>query len=134
VLLWQIDRELLDNLASIAAERAKESSVTVHDDESKLLVRLEKLAQCFGMKLVVTQVEGSVDGFEGLKVDVDFALLTFACDNFTTVDDEAIRWDFGVELQTLLGGRDGRQDGETVDAGFDVGGSSLGHVMLEVGT
>jgi hypothetical protein len=115
----------VNDFTGVARKGAEQGAVSVHDDEAKLLVRLEQLAQCLGVELVVAKVQRGVDGLEGLEVDVDLALLAFCGDDFTAVDDEAIGRDFGVELQTLLGGRDGREDGETVDTGLDVGGGTL---------
>lgn len=77
------------------------------------------------MELVVAKVEGSVDWLEWFKVDIDFPFLSFRGDNFTTVDDKAIGRDLGVKFETLLGRSNGRQDGETIDTRFDVGGGSL---------
>ena len=77
------------------------------------------------MEFVVAKVQRRVDGLEGFEVDVDLALLAFGGDDFTTVDDKAIGWDLGVELETLLGGGNSRQDGKTVDARLDVGGGTL---------
>lgn len=77
------------------------------------------------MKLVVTEVERGVDGLERLEVDVDPALLALAGDDFAAVDDEAIGRDTGVEFEALLSRSDGREDGETVHAGFDIGGGAL---------
>jgi hypothetical protein len=77
------------------------------------------------VELVVAQVERRVDGLEGLEVDVDLALLALCGEDLTTVDNEAIGWDLGVQLEALLGGRNSREDGETVDAGLDVGGGTL---------
>jgi hypothetical protein len=82
------------------------------------------------MEFVVAKVQRGVDGLEGLKVDVDPALLAFCGDNFTAVDDEAIGGDLGVELEALLGGGNGGEDGETVDAGLDVGGGTLRWLVL----
>jgi hypothetical protein len=116
----------VDNLAGIARQGAEQGAVSVHDDEAKLLVRLEQLTQGFGVEFVVAEVQRRVDGLEGFKVDVDLALLALGGDDFAAVDDEAIRGDLGVQFETLLGGRDSRENGETIDAGLDVGGGSLG--------
>ena len=77
------------------------------------------------MELVVAKVQRRVDGLEGLEVDVDLALFAFRGDDFTAVDNQAIGRHLGVEFQALLGGGDGRQDGETVDARLDVRGRAL---------
>lgn len=55
------------------------------------------------MKFVVAEVEGGVDGFERLEVNVDPALLALAGDDFAAVDDEAVGRDTGVEFEALLG-------------------------------
>ena len=41
VLLGQINGKLLDYFASVARQCSKESTVTIHDDEAKLLIALE---------------------------------------------------------------------------------------------
>jgi hypothetical protein len=145
VLLRQIDGEsgvirsgflsdvhdsLVNNFARVSRERAEQCTVSVHDDEAKLLVRLEQLAQGLGMELVVAEVQRRVDGLEGLEVDVDPALLALCGDDFTAVDDQAIRGDLGVELETLLGRGDGREDGQAVDTGLDVGRGSLRSLVV----
>jgi hypothetical protein len=61
----------VQDLARVAAERAKQRAVAVHDDEAILVVALQQLAERGGVELVVTHVERRVDGLEGLKVDVD---------------------------------------------------------------
>ena len=42
------------------------------------------------MKFVITKIKGCIDGLEGLKVYVDFLLLSFVCDNGAAVQHEAI--------------------------------------------
>lgn len=42
------------------------------------------------VKLVVTEVEGSIDGFKRLKVDVDLLLFPFFCHDGPAVDDQAV--------------------------------------------
>ncbi len=125
VLLGQINGELVNDFAGVAAERAKKRAVTVHDDESKFLVRVEKFCKSLGVELVVAEVERGVDGLEGLKVNIDLLLLAFLGQDFTTVDDKAIRGHLVVELESALGGGNGRQDGLSVDSGLDVGSGTL---------
>lgn len=125
MLLGKIDGQTLQNLTSVTTEGTEERTVTVHDDETELLVRLKQLAQSLGVELVVTQVERSVDRLEGLEINVNLALLSFRGDDFTTVDDQAIGRDLVVQLETLLGGGNGRKDGQTVHTRLDVGGSTL---------
>lgn len=125
MLLGKIDGQTLQNLTSVTAQSTEERTVTVHDDETELLVRLEQLAQGLGVELVVTQVERSVDRLEGLKINVNLALLAFRGDDFTTVDDQAIGRDLVIQLETLLRGGNGRKNGQTIHTRLDVGGSTL---------
>jgi hypothetical protein len=125
VLLGQIDLQTLKNLTGVSTQSTEERTVTVHDDETELLVGFEQLAQGLGVELVVTKVEGGVDGLEGLEIDVNLALLSLGGDNFTTVDDQSIGGNLVVQLETLLCGGNGRQNGKTVDTRLDVRGSTL---------
>lgn len=103
VLLGKIDRELLADFTSVSRKSTEEGTVTVHDDETKGLVGLEQFTQSLGVELVVAKVQGGVDGLEGLKVNVDLSFLSFGSDDFTTVDNETVRGNLVVELETLLG-------------------------------
>ena len=125
VLLWQVNGETLKDLTSVTTESTEQSTVTVHDNETELLIGLKKLTQCFSVELVVTKVEGGVDGLERFEVDVNLALLSFRGDNFTTVHDQSIGRDLIVELQTLLGRGNGRQHGESIHSRLNVGGGTL---------
>lgn len=125
MLLRQVDGQALENFTSVTTKGTEKRTVTVHDDETELGVRLEQLAQSLGVELVVTKVKGSVDWLEGLEVNVNLALLSFRGDNFTTVDDQSIWGDLVVQLKTLLSGCDSGQNGKTVDSGLDVRGSTL---------
>lgn len=77
------------------------------------------------MEFVVAEVQRSVDGLERFKVNVDLAFFSFRGQDFTTVHDQAIRRNLVVQLETLLGRRNGGQDGLSVDTGLDVRGSTL---------
>lgn len=61
VLLGQVDRELVDDLARVAGQVAEQGAVAVHDDEAELGVRLEQLGEGLGVELVVAQVQRRVD-------------------------------------------------------------------------
>lgn len=125
MLLGQINGEALKDLTSVTTESTEQSTVTVHDNETKLLISLKKLTQGFSVELVITKVEGSVDGLERFEVDVNLALLSFRGDNFTTVHDQSIGGDLVVQLQTLLSRGNGRQDGESVHSRLNVRGGTL---------
>jgi hypothetical protein len=62
------------------------------------------------VEFVVAEVQGGVDGLEGLEVDVDFLLLAVVCHDSACVHDEPIGRDSVVELQALLCGGDGAED------------------------
>jgi hypothetical protein len=68
VLLGQVDRELVDDLAGVTGEGTEERTVTVHDDETETGVRLEELSKSLGVELVVAKVEGGVDGLQAKKM------------------------------------------------------------------
>lgn len=55
-----------------------------------------------GVEFVVTQIQGSVDGFERLKVDVDFLFFSLSRYNCTTVNNESIVGNSVVEFESLL--------------------------------
>lgn len=59
---------------------------------------------------------------ERLKVKVDLLLLALVGEDRSAVDDETVGRRAVVELQTLLGGGNGSEHGESVDAGLDVRG------------
>ena len=57
VLLREVDSKLVDNLARITGESAEESSISVHHDESKTGIGLEKLRKSLSMEFIVTKIE-----------------------------------------------------------------------------
>lgn len=115
----------MNDISGVAAQSAKKCSVTIHNNETKLLVGLEQLGQGLGVELVVTEVQRRVDGLEGLEVDVDLSLLAFRGQDFTAVNNQAIGRDLVVQLESLLGGGNGRENGLSVDTRLDVGGGTL---------
>lgn len=125
VLLRKIDSKLVDNLASVSGEGTKQGTVTVHNNETELAVGFEELGKGLSVEFVVAKVKRSVDRLERLEINVDLALLTLGGDNFTTVNNETIRRNPRVELETLLSRGNSGQDGKTVDTRLDVGSSSL---------
>ena len=90
VLLGQVDLDLVDNVLGVAGEGAVESTVTINDNEAKLVVLLHELDEGLSVKLVVAEIQRGVDGLERLKVDVDHLLLALVRQNGATVDNEAI--------------------------------------------
>ena len=61
-----------------------------------------------------------VDRLVGLEIERDLLLLTFVGQDCTDEENEAIRRDTVVQLETLLCGRDGRKHRESIDTGLDV--------------
>mmetsp|Transcript_14226 Transcript_14226/g.24090 ORF Transcript_14226/g.24090 Transcript_14226/m.24090 type:complete len:221 (-) Transcript_14226:134-796(-) len=120
VLLGKFDSELMQYLSGVAAKCTEESSVTVHHNEPILVVGLQQLIQSLCVEFVVAEVQGGVDGLEGLEVDVDFLLLAVVCHDSACVHDEPIGRDSVVELQALLCGGDGAEHRLPVDAILDV--------------
>ena len=114
----------MKDVAGVALQRAEESAVPVHDDKAELVVVGEQLGERFRVELVVAQIQRRVDWFERFEIDVDLLLFPVVGDDGSAVDDQSVGRDFVVELEPLLHGRDGGQDGESVDAGFDVGGGA----------
>lgn len=66
-----------------------------------------------------------VDGLVWLKVERHFLFLAFVREDRADEQHQAIRGNSIVQFETLLSTRDSGQDRETVNAGFDVGGSSV---------
>ena len=77
------------------------------------------------MKFIVAEIQRSIDRLERLEINIDLSFFALGCDDFTAVDDQAIRRNLGVELQPLLGRGDGGQDGLAIDARFNVGSGAL---------
>lgn len=77
------------------------------------------------MEFIVTEVEGSVDDLEWLKIDVHFLFFAIFCEYSACVEYKAVGGDFGVEFEALLRGCDGAEDRLTVDSGFDVGSCAI---------
>jgi hypothetical protein len=94
----------VNDLAGVARNGAEEGPVAVHDDEAELLVALEQVGQGLGVELVVAEVERGVDGPPGLDVDVDLLFLAFVGEDGAAVDEQAVLWHAGVELQPFWSG------------------------------
>ena len=116
MLFGQVDRELVNNFTSVAGQCTKETTVAIHDDKPEPSVVFKEFIERLCVKFVVTEVEGGIYGLEWLEVDVDLAFFSFRCNDFAAVDDKSVGGYFGVKLQSLLGGSDGRQDRKSVDS------------------
>jgi hypothetical protein len=91
VLFWELHAELVDNLAGVAEHSAEKAAVSVHNDESKLLVIFKQLRQRFDVEFVVAQVKRCVDGPERLEIYCDLALFAIICHDGAAVKHKAIR-------------------------------------------
>ena len=67
----------MDYFSGVAGQRSKETSVTVHDNETESSVVFEEFIECFCVEFVVAEVKGSIDWFEGFKINIEFALFSF---------------------------------------------------------
>mmetsp|Transcript_18612 Transcript_18612/g.70402 ORF Transcript_18612/g.70402 Transcript_18612/m.70402 type:complete len:297 (-) Transcript_18612:283-1173(-) len=120
VLLGQVDRELVHDVAHVSLQGAIKTSVTVHHDEPKALVVREQVVQRLGVELVVAEVERRVDRLERLEVNVHALLLALLRDDRAAVDHQAVRRHAVVQLEPLLRGRDRSEHREAIDATLDV--------------
>ena len=77
------------------------------------------------MKLVVTEIEGGVDGLEWFKVDVDLAFLAVFGNDSAAVNDESVLGTLVVQFEALLRRGDGAEDTAAIDATLDVGGRAV---------
>jgi hypothetical protein len=72
------------------------------------------------MELVIAQVERCVDWLEGFKINVYFFLFAFLSDNGTTIHHQTRRGNPRVQLEPMLDGGNGAQNGQTIYTRFDV--------------
>ena len=74
-----------NNISRVTSQSAKETTVTVHDNESEAVVVCEQVRKGLGVEFIVTEVQGGVDWLEGLEIDCHFFLLSLVRHNSTTV-------------------------------------------------
>ena len=105
VLLGQVHGELVEDVPGVPLQCPEQSSVSVHHDEAESegflvfkessvspgqdspVVVSQEGGESFCVELVITEIQGGVDRFEWLEVNVDFLLLPFLGDYRTTVDN-----------------------------------------------
>ena len=75
----------MDDFTCVACQCAKKASIPIHDNKSKTGIVFEEFTQCLCVEFIVAEVEGCVDWLEGLKIDVEFALLAFVGDDITII-------------------------------------------------
>jgi len=86
----QFNSEFVQHVSCVALQRAKQAAITVHNNETEFGVVGQQGLKRFRVKLVVTQIQRSVDRFEGLKVNVDLLLLVVIGHNRATIYNESI--------------------------------------------
>ena len=59
------------NVAGVAGKSTEQSTVTIHDDETEGLVRLEQLTQGLGVELVVAKVERTDESVSRGMCEID---------------------------------------------------------------
>ena len=89
MLLRQINGEFVENISSVTLERTEQCSVTIHHDEAEFVVVGQQCGECFCVELVITKVQGGVDRFERLKIDVYFLFFALFGHDRATVDDQS---------------------------------------------
>ena len=111
VLLRQLDWHTLNDLLVVALKRRKEHSVTIDNDESKLVIVLEEREQRLRLKTILTSVAEDVDGSEWFEGNLDLLLgVAVLHQDDTTEDYEAIGRNMLVQLKLLSSRSDGRND------------------------
>lgn len=126
-------------------------TVTVHDDKTKLLIRLQKFCQSLRVEFVITQIQRPIPSPNDISISLASNTLAVPFDSAHVrinrlmrfkikrnllllplirqyrphEQDQPIRWYPIVELESLLSGSDGGEDGESVDSGFDVRGGTV---------
>ena len=136
VLLGQIDKEAVEHIAGASTDRSVQTTTTVHDDESKGGVVLQKLLESLGVELVVAQVERGVDRAEGLEGVGHLLFLSLLVQAGSAVHHKTVGRNTGepsneqfhadfLQLQLLLSGGNSTQHGQTVHTGLNVRSSSI---------
>ena len=70
--------------------------------EGSLAVGLQELVEGLCVEFVVAEVQGGVDGLEGLEVNVELLLLAIICHHCACVDDQPIGWHLQAMRQFML--------------------------------
>lgn len=90
VLLGELHAEFVDHLSRVAKNCTEKAAVSVHDDESKLLVILEQFGQSFDVEFVVAEVKRRIYGPERLKIYCHLPLLAIICHHSATIKHKSI--------------------------------------------
>ena len=74
MFLGKLDSNFLEDFSVVSLKGSIESTVTVDNDETELLIVLEKTTQRAGIELISAIVERLIDWAEGLNIIVYFLL------------------------------------------------------------
>jgi len=104
VLLGQLHGHSLQDLLVVSLQSSVEHTITIHDDESELLVVLQERLEWLSVEPVLALIREHSLGHEGLKVDrhLLFRLAVLEHDD-TAENDETVRWVGSVQLQFFSG-------------------------------
>jgi len=94
VLLWKLDWHSLEDDLVGTLEGGEEDTITIHDDETELIVIFEKSEERISEESVLALVCVSVEWLVGLQVVSDLLLsLVVFHENDTTEEDQTVFWD-----------------------------------------
>eukprot|EP00754_Rhynchopus_humris_P023566 Rhum_TRINITY_DN14840_c11_g1::Rhum_TRINITY_DN14840_c11_g1_i3::g.125328::m.125328 len=108
VLLRQLNSETVQDLTGVARQRAVQRAVTVHHDETVLVVGLKHLVHLVNVELVVAHVLRLAHRLERLDVDRQLLLLVVLRHHVTAEQDQSVRRRTVVQLQLRQARRDRR--------------------------
>ena len=93
-------------------ESREQHTITVDDDETKLVIVLEEREERLRLKAVLASVAEDVDGAEWLEGNLELLFgMSVLHEDDTAEDDETVDGDVLVQLQLLSGRSDSRNDG-----------------------
>ena len=93
-------------------ERREQDTITVDDDETKLVIVLEKREERLRLKAVLASVAEDVDSAEGFDGNLELLFsVSVLHEDDAAEDDETVGGDVLVQLQLLSGRSDSRNDG-----------------------
>ncbi len=114
MLFGQLDWHALNDFLVVTLESSVKDTITVDDDETKLVIIFKQGEQWLRVEAVLALVGEDVDGSEGGQVNLDLLLsLAILHKDDTTEDAKTVLGDSLVELQSLARRSDRGDDGLT---------------------
>jgi hypothetical protein len=74
VLFGELHGHALEDLSVASLESTEKYTITIHDNESELLIIFEKSVKGFSVERVLALVLENVNGLEGLDINHNFFL------------------------------------------------------------